>query len=300
MDVSIIIVSYNRSEVLRRTLESLYRHINSPECEVIVVDNASTEPNLRILRDEFPQVRSVVNAGNDGFGCANNRGAKLASADLLLFVNSDIVLNGNPVPEMIRTLREREDIGIVACQLKNQDGTSQPSYYRFPGIVMRFLQLSGLKNILLRLFPSIRYSGERLVEADFASGAFLMISRELFFRVGGFDERYFIYLEDADLSFQVRRLGKKTCVYNTSEVIHLGQNYESSSAPFVLYNMNRGQILFYQKNYAPWKYYGLLFMSLSVFTLKYVCLAIFAGSRESLEAVRGVISLYAGGIRKNK
>jgi len=299
MDISIIIVSYNHPEVLSKNLQALYQHVSGLEYEVIVVDNASREGNVQMVKDGFPQVHLVVNASNEGFARGCNRGAGDASGRLLLFVNSDVILGENPVPAMMKILQEREDVGIVGCQLRNPDGSLQPSYYRFPGIAMRFIQLSGLKSILLKLFPSIRYKSDPLIQADFASGAFLLIKRDLFFQLGRFDERYFMYLEDADLCFQARHLGKKTVICNTPGVVHLGRHYESISAPFVLYHLNKGQMLFYRKNFRLWKYYIFLLMNIFIFSLRYLCLSFsLRARREEKEGVRSVIGLYIEGLYK--
>jgi GT2 family glycosyltransferase len=105
---------------------------------------------------------------------------------------------------MLELFRTNPQAGIVGCQLLNIDGSLQPSYFRFPSLSMRFLQLSGIKSILIKLFPSLRYDYHSPFKLDFVSGSFFMIKSELFLNVGGFDEGCFMYIEDADLGYKVK------------------------------------------------------------------------------------------------
>jgi len=266
VDVSVIIVSYNRLEALRNTLAGIVRYFNTPTTEILLVDNASHEPIVETIRQEFPQVRVIANKHNLGFGGGNNIGAQEARGEFLLFANSDLDLRGNPLPAMIEIFRKDSLTGIVGCQLLNLDGSLQPSYFRFPNLPMRFLQLSGLKTLLLKILPWLRFNQYQNNRLDFVSGAFFMIKRSLFFDVCCFDDRYFMYLEDADLGYQIARKGKSSRLLPTKDIVHLGAHYEEIDNPFVLYNMNRGQLLFYKKNYSFWKFVILVFMSIGIYS----------------------------------
>lgn len=290
--VSVIIVSYNNAEVLGTALYALQSKIFSPPIEIIVVDNASNGPNVKLVRREFPGVCLIVNSSNVGFAQGCNVGAHNASCDYLLFMNSDIILQDNPLPEMLALLEQNVNIGIVGCQLLNRDGTLQPSYYRFPGLLMRFFQLSGLKAIILRLLPHIRFQRASVFTIDFVSGAFLMISRELFFEIGGFDRRYFMYLEDADLCHQARRKGKAACVLSNCHITHLGHHCETLSNPFVFRHFNIGQIRFYKKNYKRPKLYVLAIMSVVLFSIRLLASFLSGRGVDERNELRNVIRLY--------
>ena len=266
--VSIIIVSYNRLDALRRTLDDLVHFVTEPNAEIILVDNASQEPVVDTVRREFPQVHLIPNERNVGFGGGNNIGAKHARGQFLLFANSDLILHGNPLAAMLGMFQSNPRAGIVGCQLLNTDGSLQPSYFRFPSLTMRIIQLSGLKALLNKIYPGLRFKYDSAFKLDFVSGAFFMISSALFFEVGGFDERYFMYLEDADLGFQVKRKGKESVLLNRQDIIHIGQHYEEIGHPFVYYHMNIGQIKFYAKNYVRWKYYTFVLISIAIFSWK--------------------------------
>ncbi len=292
--VSIIIVSYNNPNVLKDTLVSLYDNISELEFEVIVVDNNSHEKNVEMIKTEFPQVKLIENNENSGFAKGCNIGAKVADGEFLLFVNSDIILEGNPVVDMLECYQD-STIGIVGAQLTNADGSIQPSSFRFPKLGMRFLQLSGLKNIIVKVFPKARYSGNKR-EVDYISGAFLMITKKLFFDVGMFDENYFMYQEDADLGYQVKLAGKKSILLTTRKVIHLNENHENEINPFVFTLLNIGQLLFYKKNYSILKFKFLAFMSIFFFFLKF-CLTLDNKKRKS---VYNILKMYIVALFTNR
>jgi GT2 family glycosyltransferase len=294
VDVSIIIVSYNHLEVLRGTLAGIIQYFTTPNIEIILVDNASLEPVLETIQKEYPQVHVVANKYNLGFGSGNNIGAKKAKGEYLLFANSDLILKGNPLPDMIQIFKNNLEIGIVGCQLWNEDGTQQPSFFRFPSLSLRFLQVVGIKDLLLWIFPKIRFKDYHNAQLDFVSGAFFMIHRSMFNKINGFDERYFMYIEDADFGYRVALEGKKSILFYSKDIIHLGANYEEVDNRFVLYNMNRGLLLFYSKYYSRLKSFLFSTMSIFFFMLKY---ALFIHDKSIRKNIAKILSLYWNYIR---
>ncbi|RPI06714.1 MAG: glycosyltransferase family 2 protein [Ignavibacteriae bacterium] len=268
--VSIILVSYNRLDLLRDTISGVLKYFTGFPQEIILIDNDSNEPLVDTIKEEFPQLIVVANKRNVGFGAANNIGAQAAKGEYLLFINSDLIVSGNPVPEMIAMLQTNDTVGIVGCQLMNSDGSLQPSYFRFPSLMMRFLQLTGLKSAILKILPQVQYARYRAEALDFVSGAFFMIRRTLFHEINGFDEHYFMYIEDADLGYRVACRGKKSILHSSRDVVHLGANYEEDTNPFVVFHMNRGLLLFYKKNYSTPKYAALVLMSVAFYMIKIV------------------------------
>lgn len=267
--VSVVIVSFNHMDDLRVLLESIAARVSEPAVEVIVVDNASHEPVAATIVREFPWVRLIAHAVNVGFGAGCNAGARAARGDFLLFVNSDIIFRGNPVPGMLRVFTDDPSTGIVGLTLLNEDGSLQPSGFRFPSIWLRILQLSGLKRIILKVMRS-REKASGNPFPDFVTGAFFVIPRTLFDEIGGFDERYFMYIEDADLGFRVRRNGKNIRLLPPGDVIHLGRHYEDSGTPFVFLRMNDGLILFYRTHYGVVRSMVLAVLSIIVFAGRWV------------------------------
>jgi GT2 family glycosyltransferase len=266
--ISIVIVSFNKPAVLINTIKSIQNAVKTIPFELVIVDNASDDNNVDLITKHFPSVKLVLNSKNGGFANGCNVGAQNAIGKFLVFINSDIIIKGDPIPAMLDIFNSDQDTGIVGCQLLNPDESLQPSEFRFPKLYVRFLQLSGLKRIILGMLPEIKSRKEKYYETDYVSGAFLMIEKEIFFKVGCFDENYFMYHEDADICFKVKKLGKKVILYNYRGVIHLAQNKENLNNDFVFLNMNLGQIIFYKNNYSPLKLKLLAVMSIILFSCK--------------------------------
>jgi len=282
--------------VLIDTIKSIQKKVKSIPFELIIVDNASIDNNVILINKYFPSVKLVLNNKNGGFANGCNIGAKNSSGKFLIFINSDIIINENPIPEMLDIFNSEKLAGIVGCQLLNPDGSKQPSDFRFPNLFLRFMQLSGLKKIILKLLPKVKSKVEKYYETDYISGAFLMVEKDIFFTVGGFDEKYFMYHEDADICYKVNKLGKKVYLYNSKGVIHLAQNHESPDNDFVFFNMNLGQLIFYKNNYSSSKLKLLVIISLISFSIKYVTdLFLF---RNRSEIIKKVIKLFSNALFK--
>lgn len=227
MDLSIIIINWNSKDYLRECLNSLNRSTSALDQEVVVVDNASRDGSAQMVAAEFPQVEFIQSETNLGFSGANNRAARQAKGDCLLFLNPDTLVEGNALVNLVEALRRLPDAGIVGARLLNSDRTLQTSCVQsFPTVINQILDC----NLLRRCFPRSRLWGmAALFDAspepkavDAISGACLMIKRELFERLGGFDERYFMYSEDIDLAFKVRQAACKCYYVPTTTVIHHG------------------------------------------------------------------------------
>ena len=263
--LSIIIVSYNNPDVLMNTISTLYNKLKSADFEIIVVDNASAERNVELIKQKFEQVKLIENSSNRGFAAACNQGAQSSKGDYLLFVNSDIIFLGDPIPELLETFKIYNDVGIVGCKLLNQDGSVQRSYYSKPTLLKRFLDLSGLKKILIQY--STNDLREKYSEVDIIKGAFLLIQKDLFDELSGFDENYFMYVEDVDLSYRAQKMGKKNYIVNTDSIVHLGWHPISIHNSFAFYNGNIGLKYFYKKNKNPVSYIFFLFISVPLLYL---------------------------------
>jgi GT2 family glycosyltransferase len=247
-DVSIVVVSYNHASVVARCLRSLRDRITTVSKEIILVDNASTEPVVERVRTTIPNVRVLAQEVNHGFARGCNLGASEARGEYLLFVNSDVEVHDDPVASMIDVLRRGPSVGLVGCELTNEDGSHQPTAFRFPSLWLRFLQLSGFKSLLLAMVPGIRRRYALHPSPDFLSGAFLLVRKADFERCAGFDEGYFMYLEDADLAWRLRQAGFACRLVTGHRVVHLGRHYEFSTLGPVTLRMNRGLLRFLAKN----------------------------------------------------
>ncbi|MGA2285184.1 MAG: glycosyltransferase family 2 protein [Dehalococcoidia bacterium] len=231
MDISIVIVSYNGREHLRRCLASLLAHPPAAEREVIVVDNDSADGSADMVAPDFPGVRLLRMRRNLGFAAGANRGIREATGEALVLLNPDSEIEVDPFAPMLAYLREHVEAGIVAPRLLNPDGSLQLSCRRFPTFSVA---LFNRYSLFTRLFPHNRYSRQYLLsdwqhdsisEVDWVSGACLMVRRSLLEPIGLLDEGYFMYIEDVDLCQRVHRAGAKVVYYPAVSVIHhIGQS----------------------------------------------------------------------------
>ncbi|MBI5204625.1 MAG: glycosyltransferase family 2 protein [Nitrospirae bacterium] len=221
--LSIIIVNYNGLKFLRECLLSIAEHAACPH-EVIIVDNASTDGSREYLREHFPEVTLVTSEKNLGFAGGNNLGAAHAKGDLLLLLNNDARLMSSLMPA-IRAFETDEQLGVLGCRMSYSDDRLQPSI-GFEATPLR-LVLSWVGIGRFKFAPAIfkrvdndacHYLSTR--EAAWVSGAFLMTRQELWGRLGGLDERYFMYIEDVDYCKRTRMAGYRVAYTPNVKIIH--------------------------------------------------------------------------------
>lgn len=221
--LSIIVVNHNGRRFLHDCLKSINEYAQCNH-ELIVVDNASTDGSCEYLREYFPQVRVIENDRNLGFSAGNNIGSALAQGELLLLLNNDTRLTTSLLPA-IKEFAEDDRLGVLGCKIYHGDGGLQLSIGYELTPLRAVLSWTGLNS--LRFAPSIfkriennegRYATFR--ETAWLSGAFLMTRRSLWKKLGGLDERYFMYIEDVDYCKRVRVLGYKVAFTPAIEIIH--------------------------------------------------------------------------------
>jgi len=251
VEISIIIVSYNGREYLRRCLRSLLEHTRGLEYEVVVVDNASRDGSADMVAAEFPSVRLLRRPSNAGLSTALNQGIRLSGGEMTVLLNPDVELRDNPFPAMAQYLRDHPEVGILGPRILDDDGSLQLSCRRFPAFSVAFFNRYSL---LTRLFPrnpfSVRYlmtdfDHSGTAEIDWLSLACWMAPRRLFDEVGFLDEGYFLYNEDVDFCQRVHRAGRKVVYLPEVSVVHrIGGS--TSTLP------NRSVI---ERHRSMWRYY---------------------------------------------
>jgi GT2 family glycosyltransferase len=227
VDLSIIIINWNSKAFLRECLKSVFAGTRGLHCEILVIDNASHDGSAQMVEKEFPQATFIQSAHNLGFSGGNNRAARRAKGDFLLFLNPDTVVEGDALLKLIQVLRRFPDAGIVGARLLNSDRTLQTSCVQsFPTVANQVLDCELLRRWFPRspLWGMGALFGDSLepVPVEAVSGACLMIKREVFERMGGFEEHYFMYSEDIDLAFRAHQIGFKCCYVPGTTVIHHG------------------------------------------------------------------------------
>jgi hypothetical protein len=221
MDISIIIVNWNTRDLLQNCLKSVYRTICNVSYEIFVVDNASQDGSLAMLRDEYPQVKIIENEENRGFGAANNQAMRIMTGRCALLLNSDTVLTENAVSELFTFMEAHSDVAMACGQLLNADGGKQNSVASFPNLLILLMNTSLLEYLLPNRYPSKRNSYDKPIEVDSCIGACLLVRKKAIDDVGLFDERYFFFFEETDWAYQMRKAGWKVFHVPTAFIYHL-------------------------------------------------------------------------------
>jgi GT2 family glycosyltransferase len=209
-----------------RSISAVLTHTNVREDDIIVIDNASSDGTPDIVADTFPHVLSIRNAVNEGFAKACNQAVALSSTEYVVLLNTDCFLRNDAFGEMLRYLESHPDVGIVGARLSNSDRTPQGSCRQFVSITNEFLAtLPYLNKLPCQCFHrdllSARSAYAPMI-VDYVSGACFMFRRATFDKIGGFDERFFMYSEEEDFCYRARQAGYKTVYLPSADAIHVG------------------------------------------------------------------------------
>jgi len=267
MDLSVIIVNYNVRQFLENALTSIQKSIAGIEGEIFVVDNASDDGSVEMMRTKFPGVCLIENTANLGFARANNIALARARGKYLLLINPDTVVQEDTLRTIVTFFDNNPDVGLAGCKILNPDGTLQlPCRRSFPTPWVAFTKISGLST----LFPRSRWFGkynltylnpDESYEVDAVSGSFMMITREAYQRVGGLDEAFFMYGEDLDWCYRVSRAGFKVYYVHSTKIIHFkGESTKRS-------NIDEIKVFYRAMQLFVEKHYGLSFMIKSLLSL---------------------------------
>jgi len=226
VNLSIIIVNYNVKEFLQNLLHSIEKASSNISKEIIVIDNASDDGSVEVIKEKFPSVILIENKINVGFGKANNQGLEIAQGKYLLFINPDCIVSEDTFDKMISFFESYPDCGLAGCKILNSDGTLQLACRRsFPGPWTSFTKVTALSNLFPKSKLFARYNltcldENKTYEVDAVSGSFMMMRKEVYKKTGGFDEQFFMYGEDLDLCYRVQKAGNKVYYVHDTQVIH--------------------------------------------------------------------------------
>ncbi len=235
--LSIIIVSYNTKEILLKCLQTLEENIKKCrfQSEIIVVDNASIDDSPTQIskfkeQNQNLNLKTIFNKKNFGYGKANNQGIKIARGEYILFLNSDVIADEINFEKLINYFKSDEKIGVLTAKVILKNGQIDPACHRgFPTLWRAFCYFTKLEKIfgkvplLNRLFGGyhLTYLNLNTIhEIDSPSGAFYLTKKNILEKVGVFDEKFFMYGEDLDLSFRIKKAGYKIIYYPLGKVLH--------------------------------------------------------------------------------
>jgi N-acetylglucosaminyl-diphospho-decaprenol L-rhamnosyltransferase len=223
--LSVIIVSWNTRELLRRCLESIEASCEAHPMplEIIVVDNGSRDGTPTMIRDEFPWVRLLEPGENLGFSRGSNLGMSEAQGDHFLLLNPDTEVVGDALPTLLGFLQDYPTVGVVGPHLQYGDGTPQSTRRRFPSLFTLFFESTlfqpWLRPLLRGYYVEDKIAG-RPQPVDWLMGAALLLRRDLYETVGGLDEQFFMYFEETDWQRRIKAAGWSIWYLPTATLVH--------------------------------------------------------------------------------
>ncbi|MCX6705579.1 MAG: glycosyltransferase family 2 protein [Candidatus Woesebacteria bacterium] len=255
IDLSIIILSFNTEKLTRECIESVVKNTKGITYEFLVMDNASKDGSLEMLKklsQKLP-LKLIANKDNIGFGLANNQGMKEACGRYLLLLNSDTLVKDNVLGEMVKWMDENLKVGISSCALKNKDGSLQRTGGYFPTLFRVFAWMSFLDDIplfskLIKPYHSRSSSSE---SRDWLTGAYLLIRRRVFEDVGYFDKDYFMYVEEIDYAYRAKEKGWQVWFLSKWSITHYGG--ASGTSGLAAISEYKSLKVFYKKHYPKWQ-----------------------------------------------
>jgi len=224
--LSIIIVNYNVRQYLKDLIHSIRKAVKNISSELIVVDNHSVDGSIHMLKNTFPEVILIENETNTGFASAANTGIKKSSGEYILLINPDTVVNEDTFEKMIEFFENNPDCGLAGCKILNPDRSIQLACRRsFPTPTSALFKLIGLS----KLFPKNKIFGkynlsylpeDEKAEIDAVSGSFMMFRKKIIDDIGLLDEKYFMYGEDLDFCYRIKKKGWKICYNPKASILH--------------------------------------------------------------------------------
>ncbi|MBI2607536.1 MAG: glycosyltransferase family 2 protein [Candidatus Doudnabacteria bacterium] len=280
MDLSIIIVSYNTKDLLRRCLRTCFGSATNFRFEVFVSDNGSTDGSVELIKQEFPQVKLVENNANLGFSKGNNVALKQAQGRYSLLLNSDTEVNSDTFDLSIKYMDQNPAVGALSCKILLPDGSLDKSARRrFPNPTNSFFRLFGL-----RKFSDYNITAgiDEEVEIDSGVGAYLMVRKEAIAQVGYLDEEFFMYGEDLDWCWRIKEAGFKIMYYPKASILHL-KSASSKSLPFTVIKWaHQAMKIFYRKHYAQknnWLFNQLVYLGINLRMLLVLAMNLFRNKK---------------------
>jgi hypothetical protein len=252
--LSIIIVNWNGQALLGPCLSSVVQDAKGIPVETWLVDNASTDGSVDLIRSSFPQVYLIENRENVGFGPANNQAAALAGGRYLLFLNPDTELLPGALSSLLTYAEAHPKVGAVGPRILNADRSHQRSCWRgYPGLRMALIDAFYLWKVAsLPVVRRFEYFPEELAEptqVDHLLGACLLIRSEVWQKVGAFDEGFFLFSEETDWCWRAKRAGWQLVYYPYAEVIHYSEHSGRQQPATTLPHLYRSYCRFYRKRY---------------------------------------------------
>ncbi len=250
---TVVIVTYNAVGIIGDCLDSLLDDHASGLVKVVVVDNVSTDGTVDFIADRYSWVTIVRSEDNGGFGAGNNLGVQHLEGQFCFFLNPDCVVLPGCIGELIKYLEQNPDVGCVGPAVFDEARTPVVSHYMFTNLILSLWTAIGLQ----RIIPLNRTNGHweirrkpsnKTVEVDRLIGASMMVKGDILEKLGGFDERFFLYSEEEDLCIRIKQAGLKIIYHPAGSVIHTGAGTTGHNNPLAIASTNWSRYLYMRKH----------------------------------------------------
>jgi len=262
MIVAIAILNWNGKNWLEKFLPSVLLH--SKEADIYVIDNASTDNSVQFLKSNFPLIKIIQNENNSGFATGYNQGLKSIKADIYCLLNSDVEVTDNWIPPITKLFSEHQDIAAIQPKILDYN---QKNKFEFAGAGGGLIDNLGYPYCRGRIFENIEHDNGQYddeTEIFWASGCSLFIRSEDFWKMNGFDERFFAHQEEIDLCWRLKNEGRKIYYTGKSTVYHVGGGTLSKENPQKTYLNFRNNLTMMLKNLPAYKVFFILFFRLNL------------------------------------
>lgn len=222
--INTLIVNYNTAHLLRQMFDACAAATAGLDVRYWVLDNASTDDSVAVLKRDFPHAGLVVNDRNVGFGRANNQLVPHVQGDYALLLNTDAFVAPDTLHKTLAYMQAHPDVGVLGVRLIGRDGVLQPSCRYFPTPLNGFLARTGLARLMpwVRLVDDMAWPHDAVRECDWVPGCYYLVRKAVLDQVGLFDPRYFLYCEEVDHCKRVKAAGWKVVYYPDTTVVHIG------------------------------------------------------------------------------
>lgn len=257
MIISVILVSYNTAAMSVEALNALFASEGDFQLEVFLVDNASKDDSVNVIKQAFPQVTLIENKVNVGFGRANNQVLDLIIGEYVLLLNTDAFVQPATIATTLKYIESQPQCGVLGVRLVGRDGEQQPSCRYFPTPFNLFAQRLGLDRWLphLQMVDDAHWNPAISASCDWVPGCYYLVRRQVIDQVGLFDPRYFLYSEEVDHCFAVKQAGWQVQYYADVSVVHIGGESAksdgkiSSSGKQLSVLQTESELLYFRKNH---------------------------------------------------
>ena len=273
-DLSVVIVNWNTKNLLIQCLQSLKQTLQTLRTEIFVVDNGSTDGSKEKVREGFPEVVLIDNPSNLGFARANNQAMRLSTGKYTLLLNPDTQVKEGAIETLKAFMDNHPEAGVVGAQLLNSDGSKQNSIANFPSLATELLNKSLLRGLFPGRFPGKERAYSEPIEVDSVIGACMMVRREAMEQVGLLDEEYFLFLEETDWCYRIRRAGWKIYHHPKAEIYHFQGKSAEKDKKRAKVEYYRSRYQFFKKNRGFWRWFVLLIGLLIKLGVEFLFMAI--------------------------